>query len=1039
MAGNENSRVTVDVTANTSDFSKGVEKVTKLLDDANNAVDRITQAGKRPIYSDRAIKSVTDMLNGLKKAQDDVNKVNLRYARTSERKQASNGGNRRSSSVRSKNANNVVRESAMGISPSKQRELNDKITRFERQLDTQLKEYTSASRVVTGGALIRGKIRTNQTFSEYQTETSQNRRGRLERDRVTLGTQQRRNFMTQADRSIRDINDNNGRITAQSRRSYDRKLTSIGTYLDFEGNQDFNNAGSAYKGMSRTRREAVENRDRFSQSQQRNMDRINTLEAKGDSRSFDENAELGRLKKDVQEATKALEEMDKEIESIANLETKFRELQGAESGIREVTPSRRSAYMTYAGIGAVRNMTSQGESILQAQQADTRSLTAANGSYNSFAMRRMAEHSGMGLGISGSEMLSAENAYIQGAGYQSDADTTLAGRRTGILAKVTGATMQDSTSLTSTYASSVNGANANSLTQFQQTFEGALDKSGMVKNGASQLKAMNKLLSTVASQNGGSLSKEQANNLANLQGLAASTGDKALMGENGANALANINSAVTQGGQDPLLRMSLMQQNPGKYSNGLEGWANQQYAFAQGLGNKDVQNAVFSSNSPLGGAGQKALSAMLAQRTGVTPQVMEKLRKQYQKNGGRLSSKELRDAGVTSENGKLATQQSSTSEGKVDKNNASQEAASTQLGQWTTAIKANVGASIASTLGLTQFNTALRVATAAIGSAGPLVAGRKVASAINGVTTSKSEFSTTAGMSWADRAKAKVNTGGGRAGNWFRNTAVGSKVTADANTLLSSAPVMATTKATKAIANSSKLATATRIGTKLTEGAVGITSRVMPFLPAAVDGFSALTQKGNKGANTGGMIGSLLGIGIGSLGGPMGMMLGSMAGEGIGKWLGGKFDGNSQAKSEQSLEQKKKDNEDKRAKNIKADSALTDKQLRLTDKGGKNSDGSKGTRKASGSKSASPYSGSVGSISPYDEAIQTTNKGDAVVASASTKASGSKKQAQQATVVISGTLNHTGNVVDASQVQVSTENWLTNLLTTPQANETRRA
>ena len=542
----------------------------------------------------------------------------------------------------------------------------------------------------------------------------------------------------------------------------------------------------------------------------------------------------------------------------------------------------------------------------------------------------------------------------------------------------------------------------------------------MVKNGASQVKALDKLLSTVASQNGGSLTREQANNLANLQGTLASSGNKALMGDAGANTISAINSSIT-GGDNYMMRSGLIMSNPGRYGNGITGWTNQMFDSAEGLSNKNIQQQVFGENMYSKQFGEKAAAALEAKNYGVSPQAMLAARKAYQENGGKaLSNKQLQDLGVSSESNKL-DKQSSSIEGKNDRNDASQQAAETQLGQMTNYLKATTGALAADIGGLSAFGTALRIATTTIGSVAPVKAGRYAASILTGGNRNTSKYAFNNGSvsgvptTWNERLSNKINTGGGKVANYLRNTQVGQGVSGAATSFLGSGLVTGTTaKATKlssAVANSSKLNAIRGFTTNALERGSSALGRIAPYAYGAYEGYQAITDKQNRGSHIGSGIGSIAGTALGSFfGGPIGMVLGGMAGDAIGSGIGSLFDNKTIDKDDQANTNKKSAIEKQREKNIKDDTTLTDKQLRALNK---NLNGS-----GSGTRS------STTGTSPYDKALSEQGK-------KSSKPSSN-------TVVVSGTINHTGNVADTSQLQANTQNAINNLLSVPSANEQTR-
>lgn len=988
------SKINVDFLANTSDFSKGVTRVNEMVETLDSLMAKISRNASKPLFDSSSLRSINDMVSSLKQAEQLVNKIKSTET-TSKRNRNANRSSGQDNPFR-----NALRDDA-----------NKQIAQLRAQLNKERTTIQSSSKLIPNYTQSRGKVRTNQDFDTYVTENKQNRAGVLRREQAREDNSSIRNIMTAMDRYTNNIRNNDGRITAVQKRAYNSTLDKAGSLLDID-----ENGNSGYIQKLQEEKAGINARSNTANA------RLTELQNSGLPKEAIAE-ESANLVNDIQEAAKALNSVENSLKKADDAMAKFRDLQSAGSEIREVTPSRRSAFAVYAGISAARGMFSAGENTLRAEQADTRSLTAANGTYDSYRMRQSSEQSGLRYGISGSEMLAAENQYIQGAGYQNSADVLRAGQRTGILAKTTGATVADSTNLTGTYASTVNGASATDLSQFQHTFEGALDKSGMTKYGASQVKALDKLLSTVASQNGGSLTKEQANNLANLQGVAASTGDKSLMGEAGANTISTINGSITSGDNN-LVRTGLIMADPKKYGNGIQGWANQRQAMSEGLANKDVQNIVLGKGGTFGNLDAKSRAALVGVNVGnISPDRMQKLQEAYQKNGN-LSSKELQELGVSSESSNLDKQRSSI-EGKNDRNDASQQAAEAQLGQMTNWLKATTGALVADVAGLGSFGTALRVATTTLGSVAPIKAGRWVASTATGGLRNTSKYAPNNGTvsgtptTWNGRLANKINTGGGKVANYLRNTQVGQGVSGAATSFLGSNIVTGTTakatKLTSAVENSSKL-NAIRGATTNTLGrGASALGKVAPYAYGAYEGYQAITDKENRGSHIGSGLGNLAGTAIGGFfGGPIGMALGGLAGGVIGNSIGSLFDTKAVDKDDQANTNKKSAIEKQREKNIKDDTTLADKQLRALNKNLNGGSGPTGSRS------------STTGTSPYDKALSEQGK--------------SKKESKSSssTVVVSGTINHTGSVADTSQLQANTQSALNNLLSVPNANEQTR-
>ena len=978
-----NSKIKVDFVANTSDFSKGVSSVNEMVNEMDSILGRIKQKSSQPIFDTRSLRSVDDLLRSLKEAEKMVNKVSTR-----------NSGATKSKRNRPAQQEDNVFKSAIKDDANKQ------IQQLKAQLTKQRSQLASESKVVPKYTLNRGKVKTNQNFDDFQYERNKNRAGIQTRASLGDNNSTVRNLMASMNRYTNNIRNNDGRITAVQNRAYNSTLDKAGNFLGMD-----NEGNSGYLAELKSKRQSeVEN------SNQANK-QLTDLQTSGlPSDQISEKSAV--LVKDIEESAKSVEALDKAIKRAELAVDKFKDLQDAGSEIKEVSPSRRTAFATYAAINSGRNMFSSGQDTLRQEQTDTRSLTAANGTYDSYAMRRTSETAGYQYGIKGSDMLAAENAYVQGAGYSSQGDVLKAGQRTGILANTTGATIADSTSLTGTYASTVNGANASDLTQFQRTFEGALNKSGMTKYGASQVKALDKLLGAVASQNGGSLTKTEANNLANLQGIAASSGNKALMGQQGADTLSNINSSITGG--NSFVRQGLIMMNPSKYGNGIQGWTNQQYAQQEGLANKDVQQVVFGDKGPYKGLSAKERAALAGVNLGGTSaKTMEALQKAYDKNGG-LTSKELQSAGLSSENSKLNTELGSN-EGKNNKTDAVQQASETQLGQFVNTIKSNVGSTLANTLGLGLTTTALWGLTSALGGFTPIKIGRMIASTLTKAGTSTSEFATASTLSWSERAATNLKDS--KLAATLNKTSAGQKVVGAVDGALTSPTVVNTsTKATSAIKNTgSYLSGATN---EIEAQSLGFGGRVLSFankaVPAATiayEGASAITDKQNRGSHIGGTIGAGIGTGLGALtGNPLGMMVGATLGQVAGNLVGGLFDNKSTSKDDQATTNKKSEIEKQREKNIKAEKDLANKGIAGLNQKINNASGA--TNLSSNGKS------------PYDMAITAKSK--------------AQKQAANPKVTISGKITHNGKVADTSQLQATTNEAINKLLTSPYSNESIR-
>ena len=1046
------SKFNIEFTADTSKLGSKFEQYNRLIEQSQKALERLDAAGNKQIVDRRALSGIENLKNDLQELQKSMEKINNTQV-------GPKTGSQRSRRNRNAERNqNISTDTAFSRQMAQQ--LSDNINNIIEQAVKSSSDYMSAGHILPDRRNMRGRTTTNSTYEEDLRGRDANRRGVSYTQESRARNSSTKNLINQAERSINAINDTGGRITYQARKSYDRKMNNIGDEL----------GGFDETGKSAKRASQEQQRDEFLAQGQDYTSRRQALESKSNLSADDKN-ELGMLKNEIENNDKLVRSIKSEIDMTARLEKEFVKLKNAEGDIKEVTPSRRSAFATYAMVGAVRGMSTNGQQILAAQQADTRAISASSGQYNSYQVRKQAESAGLPYGISGSEMLANESAFIQGAGNNGEADRTLAGERTGILSRLTGATAEDSRSLTSSYAQNVNGASGQGLQQFQQVFEGAMSKSDMTKYGASQVKALDTLISTVARNNGGSLSQAQAEDLARTQGQLAASGDKALMGENGANTLSTIDSSIRNGGQNQFLRTAFLMSNPERYGNGIEGWANMQGDMQKGATPENLQR-LFGKNAQrkngFGGISSKAYNQIMGQNLDITGEKAGKIADALAKNGGKqLSKKQMKDIGVTYEDGQYK-EYSDSSDGKNDRNAASTEQASARLGQWSQAIKTNIAMTLQADSSLALFNVAIRAATTSLEAVAPIKGGRMVASGIakansgnrysdmrqtdaNGNRTSflaSAAAGEAAGAgSWRQRATNSLENGGGKLGSKIRSTSLGGSLVTGATSVVNSSAVA---KGANMYSKASGVAgrVSGRImsnpvvqgASRLANGASNVVGTVagkaLPFIPAALEAGQAVSDKQNRGAHVGGAVGSVAGTIAGGLtGNPLIAMAAGMGGQWLGSKVGGLFDSQAKRKDDEANTQKKSAVESKREKNIKADSALTDKQLRLAGKSGKNKGSREGTTKNNNS---------------FDNTIENTNKADDDKKQTAKEKAKAKAKAKKASasgsnggttlkMAVSGTINHTGNVADASQLQAQTNMALNSLLTNPNANEVTRA
>lgn len=683
--------------------------------------------------------------------------------------------------------------------------------------------------------------------------------------------------------------------------------------------------------------------------------------------------------------------------------------------------------IVYGGAASALGLGMVGNGIIEQNQPITRAMGANNGTYNSRASQLAAQRAGMKYGLSGSDMLSSEAAYMSGAGYTNARDMAQAGLNTGMFAKTSGMTIDQSNALTSVVANS--GGDAKSLKGVQDTFYGALKQAGLTSRANGQATQLSSILGTYAGLRGGQVTSDGINGQVAMQSALGSTGNSGLLGQNGANFMNQMNSSIIgQGADSQLMQLALRNRDPQKYSGSFQGYANIINQTQKGLDGTNLSSLSNYITDITGGPGYTSSTYMANALnknfgTNITTDTAQSIQKLA--GSGKLDGLDTKGAikamqqsgAITADEAKKMQQKSS--DATYDKGNAAFEKAAATVGnltrELTSMMKVTTGGSATITL----------LGGAALGAAGALA---KI-----GLST---------GLSNAIRGGV---TGGGTGGGFFstmkaggtnllskaKNSPLGSKI-------LSSAPaVMAKNgiaKGSGLLAKGAEIATsfiggsnALSAGAGFMGKATNVLGKAVPFLPAVLSAgqiagdFMGGASSKQKATDIGGGIGTVVGGIAGTFlgGGPWGTAIGATAGNWLGSNVGGMFGSEaSQKKDDESLTNKKLQTEQQRAKNIKEDGKFVNEYGRVIDKkGNSNLFNSSGSDVSSDS-----------STSPFENLKNTGSYGAAGATNGG-----------QTQVVISGTINHTGSVADMSQVEVSAQGVLSNLFNgVTQANETRR-
>lgn len=724
--------------------------------------------------------------------------------------------------------------------------------------------------------------------------------------------------------------------------------------------------------------------------------------------------------------------------------------------------------VVYGGAAATAGLAAKGLSTINQDQPYTRAIGATNGTYNSRAAQLSAQNSGMQYGITGSEMLKYENTYMQGKGYTSEDDMNNAGKETGMFSKITGLTSDQSNSLTDVYSNS-NNDNSQGLKDLQNTFYGSLKQAGLTNKSYGQASQLSSILGNYSSLRGGDASTSSLSGQVAMQSALGSTGNSALQGKNGASFMNQMNSSIIgQGANSKFMQAALMTSDPTKYNGSASGYANIVNATQQGLTGSNLSAIVNTGNQYTQGMSKKDSDLVMSQAlnnnfgtqlTGKSYSSIRKLVASGKLDGLSKSDtikKMQQEGAITSKEAKSMQQNSSDS--SADKGTAALEKASTTVG--------NVTRNLVS-FGerLTGGSATLTIlATAATGAA--LALGKIALSTTLSNTIKNGASGGGGGFLGGSGKNAKGGTTGGSSSGGkttilsrAKNTKVGQKVTAGVesvsnskfgNTVKSGASTVAdskfggffmsganktgnvvksgASKATGLLSKAGSYLTSSK-ASPLLSGAGKVVSagnKALPWLSAASTAYGVYSDvksgagKKKIGGDIGSGVGSVAGAALLSPLGPLGMLaggtLGGLVGNGLGSMVGGLFGSSgSKQKDDQSLTNKKLQSEQMRSKNIKADDEFVNKYGRTVT--------SKNALKDS---SSSNSVSSDSSTSPFEDYKNTGS------------AKGSAGTAVTHNVVISGTVEHTGEVADMSNVEASTDGVLQNLFGTSSANETKR-
>lgn len=567
--------------------------------------------------------------------------------------------------------------------------------------------------------------------------------------------------------------------------------------------------------------------------------------------------------------------------------------------------------MIFGSAATLGGLAMAGNSIINQNQPMTRAIGANNGTYNSRAAQLSAQNAGRSLGLTGSDILSSQMAYMEGAGYTNQKDMNDVGVTSGMFAKLTGMTVSQSNALTSTYGKDVNGASAQGLKDLQNTFYGSLKQAGLTNNGYSQANALSGILGNYGALRGGDISNLLANGQVQMQSALGSTGNKALMGANGANFMNQMNSSIIgQGSDSKFMQLALMNSNPQKYNGSYKGFTNIIDQTQNGLDGENLK-AITQLGNKFGGGDKKAsaslFSNMLRRNFGVnvtskTAGDIQKLVASGQLDGlgSKDSIKKMQSAGIIS-SAQAKEMQQKSSDATYDKGQANFEKAATAIGDLTRKATSYGLVVTGGSALLMAFGAAVTAATVSLAK---LAGADMLSSVIKGRASGGKGGNTFLGGSRAagEGGGGKVRTGffgtgpetgtraagsGGGRGNVLTrigNSKFGTGVKGIAN---SASSVLST------VADSSVVKSGRNMLSKYGGKALGIASVGLTAYDTYNNLKNAKTGKdvaGGIGSFAGTLVGGALGTFAGPIGTAVGAAIGDKAGNIIGKSIGGLFD-----------------------------------------------------------------------------------------------------------------------------------------------------
>lgn len=169
-------------------------------------------------------------------------------------------------------------------------------------------------------------------------------------------------------------------------------------------------------------------------------------------------------------------------------------------------------------------------------------------------VRLQAMRAGMDdyLGLSGQEMLNFQNAYLSNRGFQDLDDLHTAMSSQAEFSRVTGLGAETTTQFFDQLFGSAK-MTGDSVTDIQDAFVGAIERSGMKGREEDQLNALNSIVDSVGQ--GRTIGQEEVMNIMGLQSLLAQSGHESLRGATGGQMLTDLDQGIREGFNNPMARL----------------------------------------------------------------------------------------------------------------------------------------------------------------------------------------------------------------------------------------------------------------------------------------------------------------------------------------------------------------------------------------------------------------------------------------------------------------------------------------------------